>query len=169
MKSRAGAVGATASGLLRELRERQREANLHLVGHSFGGRLVSAAAMGTSGGQTLQPRSITLLQAAFSHYGFASSYDGQHDGHFRKIITNTMVAGPILVTHSVHDLAVGIAYPLASRLARQAASWLGDANDRYGGIGRNGAQKTPETIKAELLTPRRTVLPYARKALQPQG
>jgi hypothetical protein len=153
MKSRAGAVGVAASGILRELREEQPEANLHLVGHSFGGRLVSAATMGTSGGQPLQPRSVTLLQAAFSHYGFASSYDGQHDGFFRKIITDTMVSGPILITHSVHDLAVGIAYPLASRLARQAASWLGDANDRYGGIGRNGAQKTTETIKAELLIP----------------
>jgi hypothetical protein len=153
MKSRAGAVGATASDILRELREGQPEANLHLVGHSFGGRLVTAATLATSGGQPLQPRSMTLLQAAFSHYGFASSYDGQHDGFFRRIITSTMVAGPILVTHSRHDLAVGIAYPLASRLARQAASWLGDANDRYGGIGRNGAQKTPEAIKAELLAP----------------
>jgi len=46
---------------------------------------------------------------------------------------------------------VGVAYPLASRLARQAASWLGDANDRYGGIGRNGAQKTPESVTAALL------------------
>jgi hypothetical protein len=153
MKSRAGAVGATASGILRELQERQSEVNLHLVGHSFGGRLVTAAAMDTSGGQALLPCSMTLLQAAFSHYGFASSYDGRHDGFFRKIIMNRMVAGPILVTHSKHDLAVGISYPLASRLARQAASWLGDANDRYGGIGRNGAQKTPEAVNADLLAP----------------
>jgi hypothetical protein len=41
---------------------------------------------------------------------------------------------------------VGSAYPLASRLAGFAASALGDKNDRYGGIGRNGAQKTPEVI-----------------------
>ena len=39
---------------------------------------------------------------------------------------------------------MGVAYPLASRLAGQQASALGDANDVYGGIGRNGAQKTPE-------------------------
>jgi hypothetical protein len=36
---------------------------------------------------------------------------------------------------------VGIAYPLASRLAQQTAAKLGDANDKYGGLGRNGAQK----------------------------
>jgi hypothetical protein len=39
---------------------------------------------------------------------------------------------------------VGIAYPLASRIARQNAAALGDANDPYGGMGRNGAQRTAE-------------------------
>jgi hypothetical protein len=152
MKARAGAVGAAASNILHELRERRPGVGLHLVGHSFGGRLVTAASVTTIGGESLQPSSVTLLQAAFSHYGFARSYDGEHDGFFRKMITDEMVGGPVLVTHSVQDLAVGLAYPLASRLAQQAASWLGDANDRYGGIGRNGAQKTPESVAGQLLT-----------------
>lgn len=151
MKARAAAVGAAAANVLGELRERQPGAGLHLAGHSFGGRLVTTATVAATSGRALQPDSVTLLQAAFSHYGFARSYDGEHDGFFREMITGSMVAGPVLVTHSVQDLAVGVAYPLASRLARQAASWLGDANDRYGGIGRNGAQKTPESVAATLL------------------
>jgi hypothetical protein len=39
---------------------------------------------------------------------------------------------------------VGIAYPLASRIAQQVAAALGDENDPYGGMGRNGAQHTAE-------------------------
>ncbi len=60
--------------------------------------------------------------------------------------------GPILITHSEHDLAVGIAYAIASRIARQVAAAIGDLNDPYGGIGRNGAQKTPEAIFCQLFS-----------------
>lgn len=153
MKARAGTVGTAATNALQTLRERQHDIGIHLAGHSFGGRLVTAATVGVSKSSALQPDSVTLLQAAFSHYGFARTYDGEHDGFFRKMIGDSMVTGPVLVTHSIQDLAVGLAYPLASRLAQQAASWLGDANDRYGGIGRNGAQKTPESVAALLLAP----------------
>ena len=45
MKQRAGTVGSTGvAQLLRRLRERKPDVRLHLVGHSFGGRLVTAAA-----------------------------------------------------------------------------------------------------------------------------
>jgi hypothetical protein len=50
----------------------------------------------------------------------------------------------MLITHTKNDQAVGIAYPLASRIAHQKAAALGDRNDPYGGMGRNGAQHTPE-------------------------
>jgi len=46
-----------------------------------------------------------------------------------------------LVTHSVNDKAVGIAYAIASRIANQVASAIGDEHDIYGGLGRNGALK----------------------------
>ncbi len=62
-----------------------------------------------------------------------------------------MVAGPVLISHTANDTAVGQLYPIASRIAGQAASALGDENDLYGGIGRNGAQKTPEAIDGALL------------------
>ena len=41
---------------------------------------------------------------------------------------------------------------MASRLARQTAAGVGDAGDPYGGMGSNGAQKTPEAgVDQELL------------------
>jgi hypothetical protein len=55
------------------------------------------------------------------------------------------VSGPVIITHTKNDRAVGIAYPLASRITRDQAAALGDQNDPYGGMGRNGAQHTPET------------------------
>jgi hypothetical protein len=60
------------------------------------------------------------------------------------VLGDKRVAGPVLITHTKNDKAVGIAYPLASRIARDVASALGDENDPYGGIRRNGAQRTPE-------------------------
>ncbi|MEA2363816.1 MAG: hypothetical protein QOD71_2961 [Thermoleophilaceae bacterium] len=151
MKERAGLVGTRGlNPRLRALRTNREETRIHLVGHSFGGRLVTAATVGMPGDEPVRPDTLTLLQAAFSHYGFASNYEGEKDGFFRRMVTDGMVRGPVLITHSVHDTAVGYAYPLASRLARQVAAGLGDAGDRFGGIGRNGAQKTPEAIKGRL-------------------
>ena len=93
---------------------------------------------------------MTLLQAAFSHNGLSVKFDGSHDGAFRSVVAQHKVRGPILITHSTHDRAVGIAYPLASRIAGQDAAALGDANDRFGGMGRNGAQHTPERVVGTL-------------------
>ncbi|MGH2702438.1 MAG: hypothetical protein ACRDJ2_11785 [Actinomycetota bacterium] len=152
MKSRAGTVGTTGVyEVLRDLRSASPNLKLHLVGHSFGGRLVTAAATGPSGKPPIGVDSLALLQAAFSHYGFAENYEGGSDGFFRSMLTNRSVRGPSIVTHTDNDRAVGMAYPLASRIARQVAAGLGDANDRYGGIGRNGAQKTPEVVAGNLL------------------
>ncbi|MGA8557898.1 MAG: hypothetical protein WB685_00530, partial [Pseudolabrys sp.] len=53
----------------------------------------------------------------------------------------------------VNDKAVGIAYAIASRLSFDNANALGDENDVYGGIGRNGAvkMKTAEFIRGTLV------------------
>jgi len=152
MKARAVAIGTVVADVLRGLRERRDGIGVHLVGHSFGGRLVTAAAAaGNPGYPPLLPDSLTLLQAAYSHYGFASGYDGERHGFFRSVVVDERVRGPVLVTHSDRDLAVALAYPLASRLARKDSTAIGAASDRYGGLGRNGAQKTPEAVEASLL------------------
>ncbi|MGW4522567.1 hypothetical protein [Amycolatopsis sp. NPDC004378] len=121
---------------------------VHLVGHSFGGRLVTAAANARPAGSLA---TLTLLQAAFSHHGFAADWDdgeaGPRPGAFREVVAGRVVTGPILVTHTANDLAVGVAYAIASRIAGRKAS----AASPYGGLGRNGAQGTAEAVTAELL------------------
>lgn len=152
MKERAGQVGrGGVYDVLKQIRDRRPDIGLHLAGHSFGARLVTAATAGAEGKPPVQPDTLSLLQAAFSHYGFAQRWDGVHDGAFRTVITGHLVSGPMLITHTVNDLAVGYAYPLASLLKNQVAAGLGDKNDRFGGLGRNGAQKTPEASDGELL------------------
>ena len=151
MKERAGSVGSGGlRTVLHGLRQSLPQLRLHLAGHSFGGRVVTAAA-GPAGQPPLPVSSLTLLQAAFSHYGFSDNYDGTHAGFFRRVLTEGSVAGPILITHSARDSAVGTMYPLASMLAHQVGAALGDAHDKYGGLGRNGAQKTPEATDLALL------------------
>jgi hypothetical protein len=152
MKERAGKVGRDGvSKVIGQILEKTPELKVHFIGHSFGGRVVTAAAHVLGDKPATRPSSMSLLQAAFSHNGFAEKFDGKRDGFFRKVVTGKKVNGPIVVTHTKNDRAVGLAYPIASKLAGQDASALGDANDRFGGLGRNGAQHTPEAVTGTLL------------------
>ncbi|MFG6491590.1 alpha/beta fold hydrolase [Microbacterium sp. P03] len=147
MKERAGAVGRNGvAKALEALHDAAPDARLHLVGHSFGGRAVTAAALATSA----KVSSLSLLQAAYSHFGMADDWDGTgKDGAFEKVPSR--IDGPIIVTFTRNDKAVGVAYPIASRLARQIGAGLGDQQDPYGGIGRNGALKTAASLPAGTL------------------
>ena len=152
MKERAGVVGRDGvNGVLREVRARRPDIRIHLVGHSFGGRVATAAAVGPEDQPPVGIATMTLLQAAFSHNGFAERYDQVNDGFFRRLVTDRMVSGPVVISYTANDTAVGQLYPIASKIAGQAASALGDKNDLYGGIGRNGAQRTPEAVDGSLL------------------
>jgi hypothetical protein len=152
MKNRAGAVGERAlAPVLIGIQAARPDLRVHLAGHSFGGRVVAAAAKGVADRQGSQLASLSLLQAAFSHYGFAQNWDAGKDGYFRQVVSRQLVRGPTLITHTGNDMAVGIAYAVASRIAGQVAAAVGDAGDRFGGIGRNGAQKTPEAVAGTLL------------------
>jgi len=152
MKERAGTVGREGlSPLMRDIRTPRPDLKLHLIGHSFGGRLVTAAAAGRDDQPVVKPDTLVLLQAAFSHHGFAQRFDGTRDGFFRQVVANQMIEGPVIITCTRNDRAVGLAYPLASLIAGQVAAGLGDKNDLYGGMGRNGAQKTPEANDGTLL------------------
>jgi hypothetical protein len=152
MKERAGAVGSGAvHDALVRVQQKHPAIRLHLVGHSFGGRLVSAIAKGRAGAPPLRLRSLCLLQAAFSHFGFATdAARSGKPGFFRNVLSDGVLEGPAVVTHSRWDTAVGYAYAVASRAAGQNASALGDADDPYGGIGRNGALVTPEATFGKL-------------------
>lgn len=153
MKERAGLIGSTAlNPILGAIAQENPALRIHLVGHSFGARLVTAAAAGTGDANVLAVHSMSLLQAAFSHYGFAQDWDGEnHDGFYRRVVVKHAVKGPVIITHTISDKAVGLAYPLASLLGGQTAAGLGDEDSDYGGLGRNGAQRTPERVPGDLL------------------
>ncbi len=123
MKMRAGTVGSKGLAPLIDKLATKVE-RIHLVGHSFGGRLVTAAAMDS---KTSKLHSLSLLQAAFSQHGFSRS----KGGFFRRMVKDKeeaagkcRVAGPVLITHSKFDRAVGLAYPAASRISRDEQSAL---------------------------------------------
>jgi len=155
MKARAGDVGVKGvEPLMEKIRTARPDIRIHMIGHSFGCRVVASALNALPRGDSVRPNTVTLLQGAFSHNGFASKFDGSTDGGFRQVLVQKKVRGPILITHTHNDKAVGVAYPIASRLAGHVASALGDENDIYGGLGSNGAQSadtTPERVTGRLL------------------
>ena len=143
-------IGRTAvNDLVKAVVARLPDVKLHVVGHSFGARLVTSLALGKEGVQPQKFASMTLLQAAFSHNGFADKFTTT--GFFRAVVSDHRITGPILVTCTANDKAVGLAYPLASLVAGQNASVFGGPTDPFGGLGRNGAQNTTEAVAGELL------------------
>jgi hypothetical protein len=154
MKDRSGTVGATgAAAAVRTLRERCHDIRVHLVGHSLGARLMAACAMALGQTPKLQPDSLMLLEAAFSHFGFSPDNGRGNAGFFRDVIAKKVVKGPFVSTFSAEDTVVGKAYSIMSRLAGDNTREIGDASDEFGGLGRNGALKTREVAHSRLQAP----------------
>lgn len=133
MKTRAGVVGGKLGQMLGALAPAH-GLKLHMAGHSFGARLVTAAAQTFPTGGPLDLFSLTLLQGAFSHNGLSAARGGGFVGVVGK------PSGPISISHTHKDDACTLAYALASRLVRDATLAVGDSNDRFGAMGANGAQ-----------------------------
>ncbi len=149
MKNRAGIVGEQGLGpLLGKVNAAAPDLNLHLLGHSFGARLVSHSLAGLPklpAGAKSPVKSLFLLQGAFSHFAFAGAlpFDKSRKGDLAGM--ESRVDGPLLTTHSLKDLAVGTSYPLASVLAGQDASDATDSMYRWEGMGHDGAQEVNAT------------------------
>lgn len=142
MKKRAGEIGVKlALNVLATLKPPS-SVRLHLVGHSFGARLVTAAANALQPPANLPLFSITLLQGAFSHNGLAGEFATGKKGAFPNVIRKP--EGPIAITYTHNDVACTVYYAIASRLARDMTQKIGDPNDPYGAIGANGPQHLPE-------------------------
>lgn len=155
MKARAGAVGLKGvAALVKKLRGSRSDLRIHMIGHSFGCRVMASAINSLPEDEKFRPDTLLLLQGAFSHNGFANQSNGVDRGAFRDVIDKQKVRGPILITHTRNDKAVGVAYPIASRINGVTAAALGDANDKFGGLGSNGTQtkdSTPEGVPGFLL------------------
>jgi hypothetical protein len=105
-------------------------------------------------------KSLTLLQGAFSHFAFADQLP--HDQRRAGGLTNmaARVDGPILVTHSQHDLAVCERYPQASIVSRDDAAALDELRYRFGAFGADGAQEVQAA--AASLRPAGQMYPLAK-------
>src|SRR5439155_1889863 len=151
MKDRSGAVGASGvADAVRALHASHPNVKIHLVGHSLGGRLIAGCAKALCTAPMVQPDSLLLLEAAFSHFGFSPDNGHGTPGFFRDVVAKHLVKGPFLSTFSAEDTVVGKAYSIMSRLAADSTRDIGDASDEFGGIGRNGALKTQEAATSRL-------------------
>ena len=161
MKKRAGVVGKQGLGpLLGRIAQADPDVRIHLLGHSFGARLVSFALAGLPDPARSPVKSLYLLQGAFSHFAFADALpmDRSRGGALKGMAAR--VDGPLVASFSVHDTAVGRFYPLASLSSRDDAAGLEDRVYRWGGIGHDGAQAVEATVAS--LGPVGTAYPFAR-------
>jgi hypothetical protein len=139
MKARAKTVGEIGVGRLLRMMQRAtpRPVRFHLMGHSFGCIVSSAAVAGKNGELLARPvNSLFLVQGALSLWAYGRN-ESNGPGYFECIIQESRVAGPIVTTWSTHDGAVGNLYPLAARLARQKTLAV---YPEYGGVGAFGLQ-----------------------------
>ncbi|WP_105975357.1 serine-threonine protein kinase [Streptomyces geranii] len=168
MKRRAGTVGERGLGpVLGRLAQAAPGVRVHLVGHSFGARLVSFALRGLPA-DVRTVKSVTLLQGAFSHYAFAERlpHDTGAGGALRG--RQSRIDGPLVCCYSRFDGALSTFYPLASRMAGESQGVLGADRSfagfgvakalgpKWGAMGHDGVQAVPGTVKltlAEALKP----------------
>lgn len=147
MKNRAGAVGANGLGPLIGRIAANGDfppPRIHLVGHSFGARVVSFALAGLPPGDPSPVKSVTLLEGAFSRFAFAgvlpfdsTSTSGALAGMLAR------VDGPLTVCFSSHDTALSVSYPLASFASGDDSAGVSDPLFRWRAIGSLGAYDAP--------------------------
>jgi hypothetical protein len=155
MKKRARDIGEGGMHkFLNDLQEATATQNMriHLMGHSFGTIVVS----GMIGGPNAQGRlvrsvdSVALVQGAVSLWCYASAipFPGAGAGYFSRILAEKKVRGPLLTTRSKFDDAVGVFYPLASRI-KGSASFAGELPE-FGAIGAYGIQGVADGLNNNL-------------------
>jgi hypothetical protein len=137
MKARAGTVGAFGVGpLIRHVLENS-DARLHLIGHSFGARVVLSAL--ASDTPARPARSMLLLQPAVNRWCFADDVAGTgRSGGYRPVLDR--VEQPVLSTFSSHDVALRQFFQLAlqgGHLGEPDIAALGD-EELYGALGGYG-------------------------------
>ncbi|TGB09328.1 serine-threonine protein kinase [Streptomyces sp. MZ04] len=149
MKRRAGTVGQLGLGPTVGLLVREVPAlRVHLIGHSFGARLVSYALRGMPE-SVRGVKSTTLLQGAFSHYAFSDRlpHDPRRGGALHGV--QRRIDGPLVSCYSRHDDALGKIYPLASKIAGDSSTFLG-LWERWGAIGYDGIRAVDGAKRVKL-------------------
>ncbi|HUB42813.1 MAG TPA: hypothetical protein VMA72_28500 [Streptosporangiaceae bacterium] len=146
MKALARTVGESGVHNLVQNLQGATQARFHMMGHSFGCIVITAATCGPQSkagfaGTTRRIDSLFLVQGAMSLWSFAEKdqITGLPDqvGFYQGMESGGLVKGPIVTTQSEHDWAVGKWYPLGAGLARQAVLFTAEL-PKYGGLGAYG-------------------------------
>jgi len=103
MKDRAGRVGARGVAVMRRrLAEASSGSRLHLIGHSYGAKVMLSALCGGPA-PVREVESVLLLQPAISCLCFAADADGHgRPGGYRRALERTRQ--PVMTTYSSHDV-----------------------------------------------------------------
>ncbi|SDY48144.1 hypothetical protein SAMN05661080_03612 [Modestobacter sp. DSM 44400] len=99
MKDRAGRVGTAAVGPLVRHALAESQARVHLMGHSFGAKVVLSAVAAQPVARPVH--SMLLLQPAVNHLCFAEAGNGEPAGGYRVVLDR--VEKGIFSTYSAHD------------------------------------------------------------------
>lgn len=147
MKDRAGKVGARGvAALLAGILQRSDTARVHLLGHSYGCKVVMSALCSLPPA-TRAVHSALLLQPAISQYAFADTVPGRTGpGGFRPALQR--VQGPVLATFSANDVALTRMFHLSLRRESDLGEPLiaGDSPSKYAALGGFGPRDSGETI-----------------------
>lgn len=147
MKDRAGTVGAGVGLLLQELLQTT-DARLHLLGHSYGCK-VMLSAICTPPALSRSVHSLLLLQPAVNHLCFADQVPGTtHPGGYRPALTR--VHQPILTTYSEHDFPLHNAFHWAliraKDLGEAQIAAVGEPPSRFAALGGYGPRQCQERL-----------------------
>ncbi|WP_154402072.1 alpha/beta fold hydrolase [Ornithinimicrobium cavernae] len=162
MKDRAGRVGgAGVRTMLHGILGAATDSRVHLVGHSYGGKVVlSALAHGAAPARPVE--SVLLLQPATSAKCFADPGDGKPAGGYRPALDRTRQ--PLMTTFSSHDVPLTKLFHFAARRAsdtREAV--IAGGLSEYAALGGFGPQDTSSVTVVDALTaPQRYDLPDTR-------
>jgi hypothetical protein len=152
MKKRARTAGEGGMHSFIKAVQQISDARIHLMGHSFGCVVVSGILNGPNGaGQLPRPiDSVAFVQGAFSLWSYADSVKGSSKpGYFRSVLQRKVVKGPMITTQSKFDTAVGVLYPAAVGLVRDAD--FGVELPKYGAVGAFGIQGTAVAAARDML------------------
>jgi pimeloyl-ACP methyl ester carboxylesterase len=157
MKKRARSIGE--GGMHRfvsDLMNALPDTRIHLMGHSFGTIVVSGI-LGGPGSTHPLPRqvdSVALIQGAVSLWAFGDSVNGKAlKGYFNPWVHRPAVRGPVIVSRSIFDKAVGTLYPWASAVSFSDGDFDVDDEDLplYGAIGKYGIRALPGLVFRDML------------------
>jgi pimeloyl-ACP methyl ester carboxylesterase len=161
MKKRARTIGESGMhDFVAALMTAAPAARVHLMGHSFG-TIVMSSVVGGRGARMALPRkvdSLSLVQGAVSLWAFAQKNPFDSDpGYFNPLLVRQAVRGPIVVTRSRFDKAVGTLYPLASQISFAAPAFAGGIEPeeedlpKYGAIGAFGIRGREGLVHRQML------------------